>query len=40
MFYFFLSKGLTNVLLITQLLYYVEAVIKPLTYTQKVLVSL
>lgn len=39
MFYFFLSKGVTNVLLITQLLYYVEPVIKPLTYTQKVLVS-
>lgn len=40
MFYFFLSKGVTNVLLITQLLYYVEPVIKPLTYTQKVLASL
>lgn len=29
MFDFFLGKGMTNVLLITQLLYYVEAVIKP-----------
>lgn len=40
MFYFFISKGVTNVLLITQLLYYVEPVIKPLTYPQKILVSL
>lgn len=36
MFYFFLSKGVTNVLLITKLLYYVEPVIKPLTHPQKI----